>query len=133
MIDHEITVISRACPLFVPLAEEGWLDGEVTRLTVQRYLNPLREKQIDTLVLGCTHYPLLEVTIREIMGEEVYLVNSAKETAKEVQMILNAEGLAAPGKKNASYQFYVTDNVERFITVGERFLGRTLEAVELVS
>jgi glutamate racemase len=133
MIDHEISVTSRACPLFVPLAEEGWLDGEVTRLTAQRYLNPLREKQIDTLVLGCTHYPLLEVTIREIMEDGVYLVNSAKETAKEVQMTLAAERLEAPKKKDGSYRFYVTDNVERFITVGERFLGRTLKTVELVS
>jgi len=129
-IDPKVTVISRACPLFVPLAEEGWLENEVSRLTAQTYLLPLREEAIDTLVLGCTHYPLLEGTIKEIMGDGVCLVNSAKETAKEVQRILEEEKLAAPRGKKGSYKFYVTDNAERFMTVGERFLGRALGSVE---
>jgi glutamate racemase len=133
MIDQKISVISRACPLFVPLAEEGWVDTEVTRLTAESYLSPLRGEQIDTLVLGCTHYPLLEPVIREVMGDEVCLVNSAKETAKEVRIILDEEGLANPGKRNGSYRFYVTDNAKRFIKVGERFLGRRLGTVNEVS
>jgi glutamate racemase len=129
-IDQRITVSSQACPLFVPLAEEGWVDNEVARLTAQRYLSPLLDEAIDTLVLGCTHYPLLEGIIKEIMGDEVCLVNSAQETAKEVQRVLQEEGLAKPGKKHASYTFYVTDNAERFIRVGERFLGRRLRSIK---
>ena len=129
-IDPKVTVISRACPLFVPLAEEGWVENEVSRLTAKSYLLPLREETIDTLVLGCTHYPLLEGIIKEIMGDAVRLVNSAKETAKEVQRVLEEERLVAPEGKKGSYTFYVTDNAERFISVGERFLGRALGSVE---
>jgi glutamate racemase len=129
-IDQRITVSSRACPLFVPLAEEGWVDNEVARLTAQSYLRPLLDEAIDTLVLGCTHYPLLEGIIKEIMGDEVCLVNSAQETAKEVQKVLQEEGLTKSGKKHESYTFYVTDNAERFIKVGERFLGRRLRSVK---
>jgi glutamate racemase len=132
-IDQEITVLARACPLFVPLAEEGWVDKQVTRLTAQSYLRPLCEEAIDTLVLGCTHYPLLEGIIREITGDGIYLVNSAKETAKEVQKVLEDKGLIAHKQKHGSYTFYVTDNAERFIHVGERFLGRKLGPVEEIS
>jgi len=129
-IDQRIKVSSRACPLFVPLAEEGWVDNEVAHLTAQSYLRPLCDEAIDTLVLGCTHYPLLEGIIREVMGDEVCLVNSAQETAKEVQRVLEEERLTRPGKKHASYTFYVTDNAERFKRVGERFLGRKLGSVK---
>jgi glutamate racemase len=131
--DDRITVVSRACPLFVSLAEEGWVNNEVARLTAQDYLSPLREEGIDTLVLGCTHYPLLEGIIREVMGQRVSLVNSAKETAKEVQRILTEERLAKTAKEGGTYRFYITDNRERFITVGERFLERPLQIVELVA
>jgi glutamate racemase len=131
--DDRIAVMSRACPLFVSLAEEGWVDNEVARLTAQGYLRPLREERIDTLVLGCTHYPLLEGVIREVMGQEVYLVNSAKETAKEVHRVLTEERLAKTAKKDGSYRFYITDNRERFIKVGERFLERPLQTAKLVT
>jgi glutamate racemase len=107
-IDQEITVIARPCPLFVPLVEEGWIDNQVTRLTAQTYLRPLCEDGIDTLVLGCTHYPLLEGIIREITGDGVFLVNSAKETAKEVKSILEEEGIHTPEARVGSYTFYVT-------------------------
>ncbi len=129
-IDQDITVISRACPLFVPLAEEGWVDTQVTRLTAQNYLGPLREKAIDTLVLGCTHYPLLEGIIKEATGDGVCLVNSAKETAKEVKRVLKEEVLISPEERDGSYTFYVTDNAERFLRVGGRFLGRKLSSVQ---
>jgi glutamate racemase len=129
-IDQEITVFTRACPLFVPLAEEGWVDNQVTRLTAQTYLRPVCEEAIDTLVLGCTHYPLLEGIIREITGDGVFLVNSAKETAKEVKRVLEEEGINTPKEQAGSYIFYVTDNAERFIQVGERFLGRELGSVK---
>ena len=129
-IDQRIKVTSRACPLFVPLAEEGWVDNEVARLTAQSYLRPFCDEAIDTLVLGCTHYPLLEGIIKEIVGDEVCLVNSAQETAKDVQRVLEEEKLTAPGRKHESYTFYVTDNAERFVRVGERFLGRRLRSVK---
>jgi len=82
------------------------------------------------LVLGCTHYPLLEGIIREITGDGVFLVNSAKETAKEVKRVLEEEGINTPKEQAGSYIFYVTDNAERFIQVGERFLGRELGSVK---
>lgn len=131
-IDQRIVVFARPCPLFVPLAEEGWVDNEVARLTAATYLRPLREEGIDTLVLGCTHYPLLEGVIREVMGDGVCLVNSAQETAKEVQRVVAAEGLATPNRRRGSYTFYVTDNAERFAKVGERFLGRRLGPVMVI-
>jgi glutamate racemase len=129
-IDPRIKVSSRACPLFVPLAEEGWVDNEVARLTAQSYLRPLLDEAIDTLVLGCTHYPLLEGIIREVLGDGVCLVNSAQETAKEVQRILEEKKLASDARRHDSYAFYVTDNAARFIRVGERFLGRRLRSVK---
>ena len=109
------------------------MDKQVTRLTAQSYLRPLCEEAIDTLVLGCTHYPLLEGIIREITGDRVCLVNSAKETAKEVKKALGEKGLVTHKQKNGSYTFYVTDNAERFIHVGERFLGRKLGSVKEIS
>ncbi|UCC66994.1 MAG: glutamate racemase [Deltaproteobacteria bacterium] len=129
-IDSQIKVVSRACPLFVPLAEEGWADNQVTRLTAQSYLSPLREEMIDTLVLGCTHYPLLKGAIKEIMGDGVWLVNSAQETAKEVKRVLHDEDLASPDDRNGRYRFYITDNAERFTKIGGIFLGKELRGVE---
>ena len=87
-LDPEITVYGKACPLFVPLVEEGWLHDPVTDEVVARYLKELQEKDIDTLILGCTHYPLLRSTIRKIMGDQVCLVNPAYETARELKQLL---------------------------------------------
>ncbi len=124
----EAQVVARACPLFVPLAEEGWTDpeDEVVRLVVRRYLAPLREAGVDVLVLGCTHYPLLEAAIaREMPGVE--LVDSARAVAAEVR-----RGLAAPRGGEARHRFYVTDTPEKFLAVAGRFLGRPVEAAEHV-
>ncbi len=123
------TVIARACPLFVPLAEEGWTnpDDEVVRLVARRYLAPFVEAGIDTLVLGCTHYPLLAGAIaRELPG--VVLVDSAAAIAAEVQALV---GPIEPGR-SAIHQFFVTDAPERFLGVAERFLGRAVEGAEHV-
>ncbi len=121
-------VIAAACPLFVPLAEEGWTDpeDEVVRGVVRRYLAPLRELEIDTLVLGCTHYPLLEAAIaRELPG--VALVDSARAIAAEVRARLPE----APGREGR-HRFLVTDVPARFLAVASRFLGRPVEAAEHV-
>jgi glutamate racemase len=126
-VDGTIEVYSRACPLFVPLVEEGWIDNEVVELTVKAYLSGLKESGIDTLILGCTHYPLLKKIIRKFMGSGVRLVDSAEETAKEVESALEK---GQPGKRSekAIHSFFVTDAPDRFIKVGRRFLGEKVES-----
>ena len=123
---------SQACALFVPLVEEGWLDHEVTRLTAQDYLKPLMAEHIDTLVLGCTHYPLLKPLLSQVVGDDVALVDSAEAMAEQVAAVLAEKQLANPGPAQPRYDFYVTDVPLRFQTIGERFLGRTLNNVHVV-
>lgn len=118
----QVEVFAQACPLFVPLAEEGWTEDYVTKLVAQRYLEPLKEKGIDVLVLGCTHYPLLSKVIAEVMGPEVKLVSSAEETALEVKKTLEEHDLINPQGKGQK-KFFVTDNPERFRSLAEIFLG----------
>jgi glutamate racemase len=129
-------VTSRPCPLFVALAEEGWTDhAEATRLVARAYLEPLLESGIDTLVLGCTHYPILKPVIGEVMGSDVRLVDSGDAVAEDVAETLAAHGLLREQADEPRLQFYVTDAAERFRRVAERFLGAsipTVEAVEVV-
>ena len=117
-ISPEILVFQKACPLFVPLVEAGLLHDSVTDEIASRYLQELKGKYIDTLVLGCTHYPLIRSTIQRIMGDEVTLVNPAYETALELRQILEREKLLNPGTESAQdgdkYQFYVSDLAESF-------------------
>ena len=124
-------VVSVACPLFVPLAEEGWAEHEVARLTAREYLQPLAAAQIDTLVLGCTHYPLLRKTLQQVLGPQVRLVDSAAETALEVAELFRAQGLARP-EHGGRRAFFVTDVPTRFERVGQAFLGEQLGAVRQV-
>ena len=112
--------------------EEGWLEHEVTRLTVCEYLKPLLADGIDTLVLGCTHFPLLKPLIGREAGN-VALVDSAITTAEETARILAQEGLLNTDNNNPDYRFYVSDIPLKFRTIGERFLGRTMEQIEMVS
>jgi glutamate racemase len=122
-----VEVYTRPCPLLVPLAEEGWLEGPIPRGAVETYLASLRTSGIDTLVLGCTHYPLLKPVIAEVMGERVALVDSAEETARDVAAVLESRDLARRhGTGSAS--FFVTDVPDRFIRIGQRFLGARLES-----
>ena len=125
-------IFTRACPLFVPLAEEGWTGNDVARKTVAAYLASLKKSGIDTLILGCTHYPLLSKVIADYMGPEVRLVDSAEETAKDVKKMLADKKLARTrGKGSAS--FFVTDLAERFARIGERFYGSSVaSAVRIV-
>jgi len=122
-----VEVYSRACPLFVPLAEEGWTDNTVVELTVKAYLASLRQSGIDTLILGCTHYPLLKRAIRKFMGSTVRLIDSAEETAKEVAAVLKDKSLARKAGKGTQ-SFFVTDAPDRFVKVGRRFLGENVES-----
>jgi glutamate racemase len=128
-INPEIEVITRACPLFVPLAEEGWVDNDVARLTARTYLEGMKGAGVDTLVLGCTHYPLLKDVIAEVMGDGVQLVDSAAETAHTVAEILRGRGTLRPAAEKGNHHYFVTDVPAGFIKVGNRFLGGRLEEV----
>jgi glutamate racemase len=140
--DANAEVTERACPLFVPLAEEGWANEDVARSVAETYLKDLRSK-IDTLVLGCTHYPILRDVIQQTIGDEVELIDSGEATAVEVKSLLVEKGLARENAPTGALNrqlcddldhFYVTDAAERFARVAERFLGSKparLEAVEL--
>jgi glutamate racemase len=130
-LSPSVEIYSRACPLFVPLAEEGWTEGPIAQGVVETYLASLVRSGIDTLVLGCTHYPLLRAVIGEVMGEGVALVDSAEETARAVATLLRERGLArADGPGSTS--FFVTDVPDRFIRIGQRFLGaRVASAVRI--
>lgn len=133
LLDKEAKVFSQACPLFVPLVEEGWFDHQATRLIAQEYLKPVIAEQIDTLVLGCTHYPLLKPLLQEIMGKGVNLIDSAEAMADIAADLIDKQKIANKRGSLPNYVFYVSDVPYRFQTIGERFLGRTLGRVELVS
>lgn len=130
--DPDIHVFSQACPLFVPLVEEGWWHHPVTRLTAQEYLRPVLAEHVDTLVLGCTHYPVIKSLIREIVGQDIRLVDSAEAMADITANLLHDMHLGNPQRNPPEYRFYVTDVPYHFQTIGEGLLGRTLSRVELV-
>jgi len=125
-MDASLTVVAQACPLFVPLVEEGWLDGEVPQLVARRYVQPLLHANVDTVVLGCTHYPLLASTLTKVLGPQVRLVDSAMATARHVAALLHARALAAKAPSAVSHTCFVTDEPERFAQQAERFLGHPL-------
>ena len=123
----DLEVYTRACPLFVPLAEEGWVDNEVARQTAALYLSSLAASGIDTLILGCTHYPLLKGVIGSFFGPTVTLVDSAQETALVVKERLAEHGLLRRAGEGGT-SFFVTDVPDRFVRVGQRFLGERVES-----
>ncbi|MFN8589540.1 MAG: glutamate racemase [Candidatus Eisenbacteria bacterium] len=129
-------VLSRACPLFVPLVEEGWLDHHVTRLVAEEYLTELRAAHLDSLILGCTHYPLLATLLHELMGPGVHLVDSGAEAARATAQLLAERGqLAAdPGARGPQHHFFLSDEPRRrsFARVAQSFLGRPLPHVTVV-
>ncbi len=128
----DVKVHSQACPLFVPLAEEGWTDNDVAELVAEKYLTPYRGMGIDTLVLGCTHYPLLKSVIARAVGSEITLIDSATETAKEVVAVLEKLKWRGNGYGEGLRKFYVTDTPVRFENIGKRFLGDSLDHAEQV-
>ena len=132
MLEPSAQVISISCPLFVPLVEEGWLEGEIVEKIAKRYFQKMLKAKIDTLILGCTHYPLLKKTLRKVMGRSVTLIDSAEEITKTISSILQREGLARSDKKQGRRQFFVTDSVERFQRIGSVFLKETLMDVKHV-
>ena len=133
-LDSEITVFGKACPLFVPLVEEGWLHDPVTVEVASRYLKELQDKDVDTLILGCTHYPLIRSTIRQVMGEEVCLVNPAYETALELGKLLEEQGLSSTGTEQTEfpYRFYVSDLADEFKEFANSILPYDVEMTKKI-
>jgi glutamate racemase len=132
-IAPDATITTRACPLFVPFVEEGWLDREATRLVAREYLAPMANANVDALVLGCTHYPLLKPLIGEILGERVRLIDSAEETAAETGRVLDRLEARADGDSAPCYRFVASDAPEQFLRMGQRFLGETVKGVDTLT
>jgi glutamate racemase len=126
-------VFSKACPLFVPLVEEGWTEHKATEMIALEYLFPLMTKKIDTLVLGCTHYPLLKKVIANVTRGTVQLIDSGEATAGAVKDMLMEQRLFNPSVEHPNVQFFVSDAPDKFTHIGERFLGRSLGVVKKVS
>ncbi len=123
-------VVEQPCPLFVPLVEEGWTDHDAARLVAREYLAPLAAAHVDTLVLGCTHYPLLKPLLHDFLGAGVRLIDSAEETAAETARVLEERGIAAPHGATPTYRFVCSDEPSRFRELGQRFLGRAIDGDE---
>jgi len=123
-LDPDISVFPEPCPLFVPLVEEGWIGAvdEAALCVAEHYLEPLRESDIDTLILGCTHYPLLRDVISKIMGPEVKLIDSGAETAKQVEKDLENREMLSGSEKEGNIKYFVTDSIEGFSGVASRYL-----------
>lgn len=132
-LDERIEVFGLPCPLFVPLVEEGWTDGNIATLVARRYLENIKKKNIDTLVLGCTHYPLLKTVIAKVMGRGIRLIDSAVETSHEIRTTLEDMAIVRKEKKRPVREFYVTDSPEKFLKIGERFLGKKIEHIEKIA
>ena len=123
-------VTAQACALFVPLVEEGWVDTEPTRAIARNYLAPLVSADVDTLVLGCTHYPLMKTVIGNVVGREVRLIDSAYETARETAAVLSANALENTSPNGARYRFIASDAPDTFLGLGQVFLGSSIDRVE---
>lgn len=130
-LDSKIKILSVACPLFVPFVEEDWIRGEIILEVARTYLKPLKDARVDTVILGCTHYPLLKPVIKQALGENVTLIDSAKQTITEVKKILAAEGLLNRGRRG-KHKFYVSDNPEWFSGLAKRFLGEPVDNAKMV-
>jgi len=130
-LDPNVMITARACPLFVPLIEEGWTDHDATRLVAREYLAPLIAAKVDTLVLGCTHYPLIKPLLHQVLGPDVCLIDSAEETAAETARTLAGAGLTADAAADPNYRFVASDDPLQFLQLGQRFLGGTIEGVEI--
>jgi len=132
-IDPGMQVFAKACPLFVPLAEEGWVDHAATTMIAKEYLFPLTLEKIDTLILGCTHYPVLRNAIAGAVGSGIRLIDSGEATAVEVKRVLAGEKLTNESTDRPNRRFFVSDLPAKFTEVGERFLGQSMGRVNRVS
>jgi glutamate racemase len=131
-IAPEKRVEQQACPLFVPLVEEGWFSHPAAELIAEEYLRPVRDAGVGALVLGCTHYPLLKPLLRRVMGDDVALIDSGEQTALTLENVLAGEQITAPAGNRAVHRFAVSDDEPRFRQVGSRFIGERLSGAEVV-
>lgn len=133
-IDNTIETFSKACPLFVPLAEEGreWWENDIAVRIAEEYLTPLKQSGVDTLVLGCTHYPLLQKTISRVMGENVKLVSSALEMAKVVKQTIGDNNMQRDEQLKPVYRYYTSDSVDKFEPLCSAILGTKITSAERV-
>ena len=130
--NHSVEVAATPCPLFVPLAEEGWLNESVTKLVAEKYLEPINKAAVDTLILGCTHYPLLAKVIQEIVSSKIKLVDSAQAMAVETAEVLMNNGLLNDQNNKGVLKLFVSDLPAQFETVASRFLGEKISNVQKI-
>ncbi len=131
-LDSDLQVIAEPCPLFVPLVEEGWMDSDAAELIARKYMQPILAADVRTLVLGCTHYPLLKPLLRRVLGADVQLIDSAAETAAQTRVLLEQKGLISPASGRATHRFIASDAPAQFREVGQLFLGVAIDRVETV-
>lgn len=131
-LDPGVKVYSCACPMFVPIVEEGWINDDIAARVARKYLGVLKAKGIDTLILGCTHYPLLKKRIQDVMGKGVRLIDSAQQVAIEVRQVLSQEGILNKKHAESLREYYVSDEVAIFKNVAKRFLGSELKEVKKI-
>ena len=131
--DPTLSITTIAASLLVPLVEEGWLNKDVTRIILREYVSPLKRGQIDALILGCTHYPLLKHLFIEELGRSVTLVDTSLETALYLKELLKENSLLNTGATSPDYSFYVSDDPEKFSKLAQLFLGEKLEKVKLIT
>jgi len=129
----EAEILSKSCPLFVPFAEEGWTEKKATKLVASEYLKEMIEFGIDTLVLGCTHYPILKNVIQSVIGDAVFLIDSAYYTALELKTLLRKKGLLTKSRTVEEPKFFLSDKPRNFSQVAERFLGKKIKKVTVVN
>ncbi len=125
-LNPDVQVYAQPCPLLVSLVEEGWIDDEITRLTIKKYLAPLLKKEIDTIILGCTHFPVLKDLIQEVVGEHITLIDSGQEAAKVVNQMLGDMNIRKNEPSKGKFNCFVSDIPNKFDDVGSRFLGEPL-------
>jgi len=131
-IDNSKEIVSNPCPLFVPIVEEGWANTEVARLVAEEYLKPIIQGNVDTIVMGCTHYPLLKGVVGKIMGEGVALIDPACETSKKFKDILADRDIKSSENAASICRYYVSDDPEKFIRIGDAFLEKNIDNIEKI-
>lgn len=131
-IDRCRKIVSNPCPLFVPIVEEGWANTKVADMIAREYLKPMIEQDVDTIVMGCTHYPLLKNVISKILGQDVVLVDPACETAKVFKEILAEKYMEKEGDGSPAFRYYVSDDPQKFVRIGEAFLEKNIDNIEKV-
>jgi len=131
-LENNLEIIEKPCPLFVPIAEEGWLNHEATKLIAKEYLQDLIDFEVDTVILGCTHYPLLSGVIQEVMGKDVTLIDSGMAASLEVEDYLNGRGVRNDSSQLGTHHYFVSDLPAKFKSVAERFLGTEVKHIEKI-